>query len=359
MTTELRALEKLLGYLEDTPGPIPFSLLYGLSDLSGDRLRAFCEAWDAFPGALRQQLIRALVELGEASFEVHFDPIFRYAMGDPENEVRALAIEGLWENEQVALVGPLLSMLRSDPSPRVRAAAAQGLGRFVLAGELEELEQPIQARIVTELLTVIHLAGESLDVRRRAVEAMSYACTPETSEAIALAYYDDDEEMRLSAVVGMGRSCDTRWKDIVLEELENPSPAMRYEAAWACGELMLRQAVPGLSQLLLDPDLQVRNAAIWALGQVGGEQAKRILLTAYEQADEDIQEALEDALAEQALLEGEADFVLVDLDEGWDDLSGAEHDEGLFDDSYFPLWESDEEDDDDDDQGDEDLDDFY
>jgi HEAT repeat protein len=358
MATEQIELEKLVENLEHTPGPIPFSLLYGLSDLSGERLHAFCDAWDAFPGALRQQVIGALVELGEASFEVHFDPIFLYCLQDPDEEVRALAVEGLWESDQVALIGSLLSMLRSDPSARVRAAAAAGLGRFVLAGELEELEQPIQARIVTELLTALHLAGESVDVRRRAVEAVSYACTPETSEAITLAYYDDDEEMRLSAVVGMGRSCDARWREILLEELESSSPAMRYEAAWACGELMLRQAVPGLSQLLDDPDLEVRNAAIWALGQVGGEQAKCILLAAYEDADEDTQEALEDALAEQALLEGEVEFMLVDVEDEWDDAFGDELDDLLYRDACFPLWgEADEEDEEENEEAD--LDDYF
>src|SRR5690606_38855946 len=103
----------------------------------------------------------------------------RHCLLDPDPEVRATSIDGLWENEEVTLVGPFLSALRADPSPEVRAAAAQALGRFVLAGELEEIEEAIQDRIVAELLITIHLVGESIEVKRRALESAAYACTPE------------------------------------------------------------------------------------------------------------------------------------------------------------------------------------
>jgi hypothetical protein len=142
--------------------------------------------------------------------------------------------------------------------------------------------------------------------------------------------------MRLSAIVGMGRSCDKRWKDLVLQELDSSSPAMRYEAAWACGELALRQAVPILARLIHDPDRQVCNATIWALGQIGGPEAKQILIEAYDDADEDTRAAVDDALAEQALIEGDLDFLLYDL--------AGDPEEGLLGDAFVTLWEAEEED---------------
>jgi HEAT repeat protein len=257
-------------------------------------------------------------------------------MADSDDEVQALAIDGLWENEDAGLIGPLLSMMRADPSARVRAAAAAGLGRFVLAGELERLEPAVQTRIVTELLTTVHLAEESVQVRRRALESAAYACTPEALEALELAYYDEDEEMRISAVVGMGRSCDRRWADIVLTELGSTTAAMRYEAALATGELMLREAVPFLGRLLNDADPQIRDATIWALGQIGGSQAKQMLLSAYEDADEDTRAILEEALAEQALSEGDLDFMLYEV--------GQDQEDDIFSDELFSLWSADDED---------------
>lgn len=327
--------KKLLQQLAKQGEAVPFSQLYAFSDLSGEDLVAFRATWTTFPTDQRRRLMRALVELAEASFQVNFDAIFRHCLHDDDNEVRAAAIEGLWENEEAALIGPFLTMLRSDPSVRVRTAAASALGRYVLAGELENLEPPIQARIITDLLTTIHLVGESVEVRRRALESVAYACSQEVLTAIEMAYYDDDDQMRLSAIVGMGRSCDQRWRDIILEELENTSPAMRYEAALASGELRLRKAVPTLARLLEDADVQVRHASIWALGQIGGTQAKELLLADYDLADADTRAAIEDALAEQALTEGDLDFVLYQIE-------GDEND--FLDDELYTLWTAEDED---------------
>jgi HEAT repeat protein len=335
MTTGSEDLGQLLEELGEHSGALPFSKLYVLSDLAGPRLASFQTAFDAYPAAQRRRLVQALVQLAEASFEVNFHAIFRHCLGDSSEEVRAAAIEGLWEDEDVALIGPMLSMLRADPSAQVRAAAASALGRYVLAGELEKIDPPIQVRITAELLTSIHLKGESDAVRRRAIEAVSYSCTPEVFEVLETAYFHEDEEMRLSAIVGMGRTCDRRWIPILLAELESDSPAIRYEAALASGHLMMGEAVPTLAELLDDADAQVRGAAIWALGQIGGDQAKQVLLDALEDTDDDTEVAIEEALAEQALLEGDLDFALYDFDEdSVDDLS---------DDTLYPLWSADDE----------------
>ncbi len=350
MSSETADLAQLLQELGDEQKSIPFSRLYSLSDLSRAQMDEFRPAWDALPASARQRLVQAMVSLAEASFEVNFDAIFRYALQDPDPVVRASAVDGLWENEDRGLIGPFLTMLRNDPSSDVRASAASGLGRYVLAGELEKLEPPVQARIMAELLTTSLMGNESIEVRRRAIESASYACTPEVQDILELAYYDEDERMHISAIVGMGRSCDQRWTSIILQELSSPSPAMRYEAAWASGELMLRQAVPMLAQLIHDPDRQVTNATIWALGQIGGPQAKQILMNAYDDADEDTEAALDEAMAELALAEGDLDLYLYDFDQDDED--------DLFEDEFVTLWEADDEDEDDLDSEDWDLDDL-
>jgi HEAT repeat protein len=288
MLEEEKDIRELMEELVEDSEAISFSRLYALSDLARERWAAFYDMWQLLSILQRRRLIQALVDLAEASFQVNFDAIFRYCMQDPDPEVRAAAINGLWENEEPNLIGPLIGALRSDPSAQVRAAAATGLGRYVLAGELEQLEPPIQARVMEELMFTVHLAGESVEVRRRAIESAAYACTPEALDALEMAYYDEDADMRLSAIVGMGHSCDMRWQDILLAELQSNSPAMRYEAALATGELMLRKAVPLLARLIEDADPQIRDASIWALGQIGGQQAKDVLLDAYEDADEDM-----------------------------------------------------------------------
>ena len=149
-----------------------------------------------------------------------------------------------------------------------------------------------------------------------------------------MAYYDDDERMRLSALVGMGRSCDPHWEGILLEELGNRSPAVRYEAALACGELSLQRAVPSLERLLDDADNQVRDASIWSLGQIGGTRAREALLEAHERADESTRSAIEDALAEQALAEGDLEFPLYEIEDEQNDP---------LPDEYYSVWAAEDE----------------
>ncbi len=308
MTGIVDELEQSLSDICASKEQIAFSRLYPFSDLSRERLYRFRAVWDRLQPEQRRRILRRMVELAEASFRVSFGPIFRHSLDDSDDVVRATAIQGLWEDESSDLIGPFIRMLRTDPFAHVRAAAACGLGRFVLAGELEKLEPAVQQRIITELLTVVHMPGESSQVRRRAIESVAYACLDEVGQALELAYDDDDEAMQISAMVGMGRSCDRRWKPIILRELESPVAAMRYEAAVACGELGLRQAVPLLAELLYDPDREIVMATIWALGQIGTQEAKHALLAAYDDADADERRALDDAMAEHALASGDLDF---------------------------------------------------
>jgi HEAT repeat protein len=110
---------------------------------------------------------------------------------------------------------------------------------------------------------------------------------------------------------------------------------MRYEAALASGELMLQQAVAPLARMIKDADPQVSSACIWALGQIRGSRAKQALLEAYEDADAHLREAIEEALAEHALLEGDLDFSLYAFNE--------DPDEAMLDDDLYVLWSADDE----------------
>jgi HEAT repeat protein len=243
-----------------------------------------------------------LVEIAEASFEVDFNAVFRFCLKDEDEKVRGMAIEGLWEDEDVSLIDPLINMMREDPSIQVRAKAATSLGRFVLLGELREIDTEKAAVVSEALLGVILSPNEDVEVRRRAVESIAYLSDERVREIIEAAYYDDDERMRVSAVFAMGRSADPLWSSIVLRELESPYPEMRYEAARACGELEISDAVPILANLVEDQDREVQEAAIWALGNIGGNEARRILESCYVTGDDFLREAVEEALDQLELL---------------------------------------------------------
>ena len=269
-----------------------------LSDLDRERLAAFRQAWQAIHPVHRQDLVDALVELAEDHPEYDFRAIFRWLLSDEDPEVRATAIHGLWEDESPALIGPLLHLLQRDPSPRVREAAAISLGRFILKSELGELPMREVTPVVEALLRIAQNPDEDLDVRRRAIESLAYIDEPHIRDLIEAAYYHSDTRMQASALFAMGRSANPRWASYVLAELESPDPELRYEAALAAGELELADAVKPLSSLVEDEDIDVRLAAIEALGRIGGPEAERILTHLSGSGDPVIEEAAEAALEE-------------------------------------------------------------
>ncbi len=311
MLSDFRELLEIIG---DTSTRLSISSLYDLSGMDGDEMRLFQEAWPSIAIERRRQIMNFLVEIAEVSFEVNFGAVFRFCLDDEDEQVRAAAIEGLWEDDDTALINPLITLLRDDPSISVRAGAATSLGRYVLLGELGKIRARPFALVREALLETIHSPFENLEVRRRAIEAIAYSSDEGVREIIEAAYYDEDERMRTSAVFAMGRSADPYWSDLVISELESPRPEMRYEAAMACGGLELAAATPLLANLVNDPDREVLEAAIWALGQIGGNEARRILYDCYQEGDEFLREAVEEALEHLDFLHGFLDISLEDLD---------------------------------------------
>ncbi len=310
-----RELQHTFQRLLDTKQALTGRMLQNLSDLNREESAQFQAIWEKMPPERRRQLARALAELAEEDFQVDYHAIFRWLLNDADPHVRAVAIDGLWEDEDTALIGPLVRLLTSDPDVGVRAAAATSLGRYVLLGELEEIESSLAMHAERALLAVIHSANEDVEVRRRAIESIAYSGEAGVRDIIENAYYDEDERMRVSALFAMGRSADTYWRNTVLLELDNKRPAIRYEAARAAGELEIKAAVPRLIELIDDDDAEVREASITALGRIGGPQARQALLRCLESDNEAIQDAADSALEELEFTEGGGDIPLL----SWDD----------------------------------------
>lgn len=315
----------LAGLAEAKPAD---SVLLKLSNLHGTLLARLSENWPTLPTASRQQIVLRLVEIGEADFEADFAQVFTIGLRDTEPQVRAVSIEGLWEVEDVALIRPLVNMIKQDSSAMVREAAAISLSRFALQAELGHLTDRLADMVWEALWSTLNDKAEDITVRRRSMESLAYFDRPEVDQAIERAYRDDEDMMRISAVFAMGRSANEKWGDRLIDELSRDDPQMRYEAARACGTLRVAGAVPQLSRMVADPDLEVKLAAVWALGQIGGQEAQRVLEVCVEQGDPALQDAADEALEELDFMEGAIDLSLYDFadsddededEDGWQD----------------------------------------
>ena len=93
----------------------------------------------------------------------------------------------------------------------------------------------------------------------------------------------------------MGRSFDAdRYETHVRRMLNHPKFNVQLEAVRASGELVLeftrRSLMDLFEQEVLDPD--IRDAAIWALSQIGGEQVEETLEGLLEKAENDDDEGI-------------------------------------------------------------------
>src|SRR5581483_7092094 len=94
-----------------------------LSGLSSSDLAQFREAWASVPAERRREILQMAVQLAEDDVEMDFSDVFKSCLSDPDATVRAVAIEGLWEDEEFRTADQLAAMLRSDSAEAVRAAA--------------------------------------------------------------------------------------------------------------------------------------------------------------------------------------------------------------------------------------------
>ncbi len=287
--------------------PILVRDLKPLSDLDPAERAAFLAVWQRIPAERRREILRVMVDLAEDNVDLHFHAIMSWCLEDPDGAVRSIAIEGLWESDSPQVLRRLLELVRGDADMAVRETAVIGLGRFAYLGELGELDGELARRLLRDLLGIVADQRQPAEVRRRALESAGYFASEDTvREQIELAYTAEEQERKESALVAMGRSMLPRWLPTIARELESRSPALRYEAARAAGEygedgspLLARVA-----RLLGDNDTEVALAAIWALGQIGGESAKRVLKEATKSENEARAQAAADALAEVTLDEG-------------------------------------------------------
>ncbi|MGA6927359.1 MAG: HEAT repeat domain-containing protein, partial [Desulfosarcina sp.] len=204
------------------------------------------------------------------------------------------------------LVEALQSILHSDhESEELRSQAAISLGPVLDYADTEEFEEPddvpISERTFHHIQESLHRlyrdAAVPKNVRRRILEASVRASQEWHRDAIRAAYSSDDEDWRLTAVFSMRyvRGFDKQ----ILEALESDNPDIHYQAVVAAGNWEIDAAWPHVSRLLSAPaaDKDLLLAAIEAVAFIRPQEAGIILVDLMDSDDEDIVEAVHEAVA--------------------------------------------------------------
>jgi hypothetical protein len=316
MATKI-SFQNVLTHLLDSKKDIPQSHLKFYSDLDPKSLKLFLDSWAHVQPTRKLVLLDQLLSHLDADTIVSYEEIGQALLDDPDGEVRARAIRLLVESDNPKLAGKLVDIFLHDEELAPRMEAVKLLGEFILLGELEKVKQDQQRQIEDALISVIHSEDDSV-LRKRALESLSFSSRPEIAALIKSAFERVDPAWVASALRAMGRSHDERWNENVVSMLLDEDPLIKFAAVEAAGQLIIEDAVPILLQILNDEeeDDEVAAAAIWALSQIGGDDARTYLVALIDQTeDEELVEFLEDALENLNFTEELNKFDLLTLDE--------------------------------------------
>jgi HEAT repeat protein len=287
--TKIIPFDQVTSALLDNTKPFSPTYLHRFSDLTDGDIKELKNIWPKIEKERKSSLMIDLEELNNHDTLVCFDSISRIAIDDPDPRVRAVGINLLWECDDDRLVPRFIQIMHNDPDDVVRATAASALGMFIYLGELEEIPEKLLKQIETALLEVMNSKENTL-VQRHVLEALGYSSREEVPGLIEKAYNMEDEQWQSSALFAMGRSADGRWEKHVLDRLDAQDEIL-FEAARAAGELELESARQPLLDMLqsekgeLDEDL--RDAVIWSLSKIGGEEVRDVLEKIMDESEDD------------------------------------------------------------------------
>jgi hypothetical protein len=244
-------------------------------------------------------------------------------------------------NDEIA--DALLSIVQSkDHSEVLRGRAAISLGPVVELADTDGFEDPDDIpisenafhKIQDSLYRLYMDASVPKNVRRRILEASVRAPQDWHKGAVRAAYYSDDEDWRLTAVFSM------RWirgfEREILEALESDNRDVHYEAVCAAGNWEIDAAWPHISALVTSPDTEkfLLLAAIEAVADIRPQEAGMILVDLTDSNDEDIVEAVHEAMA---MAEGQLGYEPDEFgeDDDFDDLDEFDEDDDEDDNGYI------------------------
>ncbi len=262
-------------------------LLGSLPPLSGaDEVRA-AAGWLSDPDA--ETRAAAAEALGRSDRAAVLEAL-PALLENPDARVGAARVFGYFGTEACA---PLVDLL-SDPEARVRAVAAEGLGR---CGDLH-------------LPRIREALGRESDARARQALASALGRIGGEEAAAALLPWAaaDDPALRFAAVRALGESGADAAYPALLEALLDPLPEIQAAALRGLGELGDARAETPLTERLRDPDRDLRRTAVLALDRLSHPGALERLREALSDSDREVRltavralQRLPDPRSEEAL----------------------------------------------------------
>ncbi|HVK53768.1 MAG TPA: HEAT repeat domain-containing protein [Burkholderiales bacterium] len=200
--------------------------------------------------SVRALVLRALLELQVVeSFELALA-----ALDDSDGEVRREAVTVLGHLGRRAALGALIKLTAHDPEPEVRRAAIDALSFATDAEALPAL--------------LASLRDKSCRVREEAAIMLGKLRLQEAADDLIARLQDSSWQVALYACRSLGILRSALATPALTHMLGHQISNLRKEAAWALGEIRSSSALPALAAIQDDVDPDVRKAVRLAIRQI-------------------------------------------------------------------------------------------
>jgi HEAT repeat protein len=160
-----------------------------------------------------------------------------------------------------------------------------------------QVSREFYAEVREFLLAKVDAPMESMEVRRRALEALGYLSFQPEVRAIVLRFYHQapNPYVKVSALYAMGLVKDAVFEHLILEELYSASEPVLLEAIHSSACQELHEAEERLLALAKSPVSDVRYEAVVALGSVAPLSRLPDILQSLEavERNEEVKEAIQ------------------------------------------------------------------
>lgn len=299
---DLAALARVLGWLESPALERPLAQLLGRPAARAEAVEALVRKGPRVTGLLIEQLRAddletrqaAVLALGRIGDTAAVPALLEVLRGDEKLVVAvagALAMTG-----DRRAYAPLLALIGHEDVTVRRAAvsALNSLGPPDMAADMSRLLRDPGPLVRESAVRIAGYAGYpecaarlleccrdvQESVRRAAVESLSCLEDDRVLPALARALHDESAGVRAAAARALGQVEAADAWPLLQEALADAAPWVRYAAARSVGRQRQSQALEALRRLAqADTAMQVRVAAVEALGSLGGADALPLLVS--------------------------------------------------------------------------------
>lgn len=240
---------------------------------------------NASPMDEKLQILKRIEDIGNRDFDgVDVTKLLKGYLHSTDAEIMLSALQASSNYvSDESLFRDVFKMAHDFPDEEVRAMANSCLGAVIQDGlEFEEIlpqgfptgfaqvSREFYSEVREFLLEKVDAPMESMEVRRRALEALGYLGFQPEIRAIVMRFYHQapNPYVKVSALYAMGLVKDAVFERLILEELYSESEPVLLEAIHSAACLELHAAEERLLGLSKSPSTDIRYEAVVALGAV-------------------------------------------------------------------------------------------